>query len=145
MGKYQDFCCISLEWIIFDGYCRWKLSSGDTIHGSTLLNIHELVVRARQLASVAQLVRARQLASVAQLVRARQLASVAQLVRARQLASVAQLVRARQLASVAQLVRALHRNRRAAGSIPARDLKLYFSLLFLVRSNKCIYYTLTRT
>ena len=30
-------------------------------------------------------------------------------------------VRARQLASVAQLVRALHRNRRAAGSIPARD------------------------
>ena len=32
--------------------------------------------------------------------------------------------RARQLASVAQLamVRALHRNRRAAGSIPARDL-----------------------
>ena len=31
-------------------------------------------------------------------------------------------VRARQLASVAQLVRALHRNRRAVGSIPARDL-----------------------
>ena len=27
-----------------------------------------------------------------------------------------------QLASVAQLVRALHRNRRAVGSIPARDL-----------------------
>jgi hypothetical protein len=54
------------------------------------------------------------------LVRARQLASVAQLVRARQLASVAQLVRARQLASVAQLVRALHRNR------PARDLYCSF-------------------
>ena len=50
------------------------------------------------------------------------------------------VVRARQLASVAQLVRALHRNRRAAGSIPARDLKLHFSLLFLVRSNKCIQY-----
>ena len=32
------------------------------------------------------------------------------------------VVRARQLASVAQLVRALHRNRRAAVSIPARDL-----------------------
>ena len=30
------------------------------------------------------------------------------------------VVRARQLDSVAQLVRALHRNRRAAGSIPAR-------------------------
>ena len=45
------------------------------------------------------------------------------------------VVRARQLASVAQLVRALHRNRRAAGSIPARDLKLHFSRLFLVRSN----------
>ena len=30
------------------------------------------------------------------------------------------VVRARQLASVAQLVRALHRNHRAAGSIPAR-------------------------
>ena len=43
---------------------------------------------------------------------------------------------ARQLDSVTQLVRALHRNRRAAGSIPARDLKLHFSLLFLVRSNK---------
>ena len=48
------------------------------------------------------------------------------------------VVRARQLASVAQLVRALHRNRRAAGSIPARDLKLHFSQLFLVRSNNCI-------
>ena len=47
--------------------------------------------------------------------------------------------RARQLmAYVAQLVRALHRNRRAAGSIPAWDLKLHSSLLFLVRSNKCI-------
>ena len=45
------------------------------------------------------------------------------------------MVRARQLASVAQLVRALHRNRRAAGSISAGDLKLYFLLLFLVRSN----------
>ena len=32
------------------------------------------------------------------------------------------VVRARQLDSVAQLVRALHRNHRAAGSIPARDL-----------------------
>ena len=31
------------------------------------------------------------------------------------------VVRARQLASVAQLVRALHRNRRAAGSIPATE------------------------
>ena len=30
------------------------------------------------------------------------------------------VVNARQLASVAQLVRALHRNRRAAGLIPAR-------------------------
>ena len=30
------------------------------------------------------------------------------------------VVRARQLASVAQLVRALHQNRRAAASIPAR-------------------------
>ena len=30
-------------------------------------------------------------------------------------------VRARRLESVAQLVRVLHRNRRAAGSIPARD------------------------
>jgi hypothetical protein len=29
MGKYQDICAISLEWIIFDGYCRWKLSSGN--------------------------------------------------------------------------------------------------------------------
>ena len=92
------------------------------------------LVRTRQLASVAQLVRARQLASVAQLVRARQLIYVAQLVRARQLAFVAQLVRASQLTSVAQLVRALHRNRRAAGSIPARDLKLHFSQLFLVWS-----------
>ena len=37
------------------------------------------------------------------------------------------------------MVRELHRNRRAAGLIPDRDLKLYFSLLFLVnRSNKCI-------
>ena len=43
------------------------------------------------------------------------------------------VVGARQLTSVAKLVRALHRNRRAAGSIPARDLKL-----FLVRSDKCI-------
>jgi hypothetical protein len=34
--------------------------------------------------------------------------------------------------------RALHRNRRVAGSIPAGDLKLHFSQLFLVRSNKCI-------
>ena len=42
-------------------------------------------------------------------------------VRARRLDSVAQLVRARRLDSVARLVRALHRNRRAAGSIPARD------------------------
>ena len=32
------------------------------------------------------------------------------------------VIRDRQLASVAQLVRALHRNRRATGSIPARDL-----------------------
>ena len=48
------------------------------------------------------------------------------------------VARARQLVSVAQLVRALHRNRRAAGSIPARDIKLHFSLLFLVRSNKCL-------
>ena len=30
-------------------------------------------------------------------------------------------IRARQLDSVAPLVRALHRNRRAAGSIPARE------------------------
>ena len=44
------------------------------------------------------------------------------------------VVRARQLASVAQLVRALHRNRRAADSTPARDLQLHFSQLFLVRS-----------
>ena len=29
-------------------------------------------------------------------------------------------------ASVGQLVRALHRNRRAAGSIPVRDLKIAF-------------------
>ena len=37
---------------------------------------------------------------------------------------------------IAQLVRALHRNHRAAGSIPARDIKLHFLQLFLVRSNK---------
>ena len=73
-----------------EGYCRWKLSSVNTIHGSTPVYIHELVIRARQ------------------------------------------------PSSVAQLVRALHRNRRVAGSIPARDLKLYFSFLFLFRSNKCI-------
>ena len=36
------------------------------------------------------------------------------------------VVRARQLASVAQLVRALHRNRRAAGSIPARGAIVAF-------------------
>ena len=36
------------------------------------------------------------------------------------------------------LNRAMHRNRTTAGSIPARDLKLHFSLLFLVRSNKFI-------
>ena len=40
------------------------------------------------------------------------------------------VVRAQQLDSVAQLVRALHWNRRAADSIPARDLKLYVSQLF---------------
>ena len=40
--------------------------------------------------------------------------------------------------SVARLVGALHRNRRAAGSIPARGLKLHFSQLFLVGSNECI-------
>jgi hypothetical protein len=48
------------------------------------------------------------------------------------------VVGARQLISVTQLVRARHRNRRAAGSISAPDLKLHFSLLFLVRSDKCI-------
>ena len=37
--------------------------------------------------------------------------------------------------SVSQLVRALHRNRRATGSIP-EGLKLHFSQLFLVTSNK---------
>ena len=42
------------------------------------------------------------------------------------------LLRAKQLASVAQLVGALHQNRRAAGSIPAKDLKLQCSQLFLV-------------
>jgi hypothetical protein len=36
--------------------------------------------------------------------------------------------------------RPLHQNRSAAGSIPARDLKLHFSQLFLVRSNKCKMY-----
>ena len=36
------------------------------------------------------------------------------------------VVRARQQASVAQLVRALHRNRRAAGSIPARGPSVAF-------------------
>ena len=36
------------------------------------------------------------------------------------------VVRAQQLSSVAQLVRALHRNRRAAGSIPARGPKVAF-------------------
>ena len=41
------------------------------------------------------------------------------------------MVRARQLC----LIKALHRNRSAAGSIPARDLNLHFSLLFLGRSN----------
>ena len=46
------------------------------------------------------------------------------------------VVRAGQLACVAHLV--LHRNRRAACSIPARDLKLHFSLLFLVRSNHSV-------
>ena len=35
-------------------------------------------------------------------------------------------VRARQLDRVAQLVRALHRNRRAAGSIPARGRMVVF-------------------
>jgi hypothetical protein len=29
MGKYQDFAGISLNWIIVEGYCRWKLSSGN--------------------------------------------------------------------------------------------------------------------
>ena len=29
MGKYQDFVAISLDWIIVEGYCRWKLSSGN--------------------------------------------------------------------------------------------------------------------
>jgi hypothetical protein len=43
------------------------------------------------------------------------------------------VVRARQLASVAQFVRALRRNRMATDFIPARDLKLHFSLLFLAR------------
>ena len=38
------------------------------------------------------------------------------------------VVRARQLDAVAQLVRALHRNRKAAGSIPASDLKLHLKL-----------------
>ena len=46
---------------------------------------------------------------------------------------------ARQLASVAQLVRALYQNHMAAGSIPARDLKLHFLLRFLVRSNINVY------
>ena len=41
-----------------------------------------------------------------------------------------------EMSSVAQLVRALHQNRRAAGLIPARDLKLHFSQLLLVKSNK---------
>ena len=36
---------------------------------------------------------------------------------------------AQQLDSVAELVRALHRNRRAAGSIPARDL-YYYTYIF---------------
>ena len=36
------------------------------------------------------------------------------------------VVRVRQLASVAQLVIALHRNRRAAGSIPARGPSVAF-------------------
>ena len=36
------------------------------------------------------------------------------------------VVRAQQLASVAQLVRALHRNRRATGSIPARGTIVTF-------------------
>ena len=44
------------------------------------------------------------------------------------------VVRARQLASVAQLVRALHRNHRATGSIPVRDLKLLLSQLLLAMS-----------
>ena len=44
-------------------------------------------------------------------------------------------VTAKQLASVAQLVRALHRNRRAVGSIPIpEDLVLHFSQSFLVSS-----------
>jgi hypothetical protein len=29
--KYQDFCGSSLEWILFHGYCRWKLSSGNSV------------------------------------------------------------------------------------------------------------------
>ena len=36
---------------------------------------------------------------------------------------------------IAQLVRVLHRNRRAAGSIPPEGLELHFSQLLLVRSN----------
>ena len=43
-------------------------------------------------------------------------------------------VTAQQLASVAQLVRALHRNRRAVGSIPTRGPCAAFSQSFLVRS-----------
>jgi hypothetical protein len=35
--------------------------------------------------------------------------------------------------------RSMHRYRRAAGSIPSRDLKLHFSLLFLVRSIDILY------
>ena len=53
--------------------------------------------------------------------------------------------RARQLASVAQLVRALYRNRRAAGSIPARGSIVAFftnySCLYS-RSNKFIKFTI---
>ena len=29
LGKYQDFVVISLDWIIVEGLCRWKLSSGN--------------------------------------------------------------------------------------------------------------------
>ena len=49
---------------------------------------------------------------------------------------------ARKLASVAQLVRALHRNRRATGSIPAKGTIVAFFATLLVRSNKYIKITL---
>jgi hypothetical protein len=101
LEEYQDFVGISLDWIIVEGYCRWKLSSRNLYtflldltrnsceksnfrsvagfepagpkfaffpcrdlnlhfsnmflvrsHGSILVYIHELVVRAQQLASV---------------------------------------------------------------------------------------------